>query len=141
MRMSSSEITICLRGNGRTWRAPSCDATNYCCKWRFVRRLHNEPGSGGGTIFQAEVRMDLETSQAAARYFVKLAKFRQQIGTTARNTDNGGNCPIQADFGGNPKTTTITRVTAREESARLLIYLQQRGMTLTEQNKQFDPGE
>ena len=37
MRKSSAEITIGLRGNGRTWKAPSCDATDYCCRRRFAR--------------------------------------------------------------------------------------------------------
>ena len=37
MRMSSAEITIGLRGNGRAWRAPSWDATDYCCRRRFAR--------------------------------------------------------------------------------------------------------
>ena len=40
--------------------------------------------------------MDLETSQVAARHFVKLAMIRQKRGTTARNTDKGGHFNISA---------------------------------------------
>ena len=98
------------------------------CGRRFARE------SGGNFFFQAEVGMDLETTQVTALRFVKLAMFRQQREKTARST----NRPIQADFGGNPEITTI-RVTACEESTRLPIGRQQREATSTEQNKQFYP--
>ena len=49
--------------------------------------------------------MDLETSQVTARLF-ELAMFRQHQGTTAKSIDGGGDYPVQADFGENPKTTT-----------------------------------
>ena len=84
--------------------------------------------------------MDLDTSQVATRRFVKLVMFRQQRETTARDTDRGKKYPLQAGFGGNLEITTTAWVAAREKSARLLIDRQQRGMTSTEQNKQFDPG-
>ena len=80
--------------------------------------------------------MNLEASQVAARHF-KLAMFRQQQGTTSKIPDRWGDYPIQADFAGNPKTATTAPVAAREEAA---ISRQQRGVTSTEQNKQFDPG-
>ena len=78
--------------------------------------------------------MNLEILQVAARHF-KMAMFRQQQGTTARSTDRGGDYPIQADFGGNPKATTA-QVSAREDAT---IGRHQRGTTSIEQNKQFDP--
>ena len=44
-------------------------------------------------FFQAEVGMDLKTTQAAARHFVRLPMIvRQQRGATARSTDQGGKC-------------------------------------------------
>ena len=44
-------------------------------------------GQGIFFVFQTEVGMDLETLQVAARhYFLKLAMFRQQQGTTAKST-------------------------------------------------------
>ena len=80
--------------------------------------------------------MDLKTSQVIACHFVKLAMFRQQQGSTAKNIDRGGNYTIQADFDGKPEAK-ITRVAAHEEAAN---GWQQRGTTSTEQNKQLDPG-
>ena len=77
--------------------------------------------------------MDHESSQVTARHF-ELAVFRQQQGTTAKNTGWGGDYPLQADFAGNPKTATTARVAARKEAA---ISRQQRGATSTEQDKQF----
>ena len=91
----------------------------------------------GDFVFLTEVRMDLETSQVAARHF-ELAIFRQQQGTISRCKDRGGDYPIQADFAGNPKTASTTRITACEEAA---ISRQHRGATSTKQNKQFDPEE
>ena len=91
-------------------------------------------GQGKKIIFQTEVGMDLETSQVVARHVVKLAMFQQQ-GTISKSTDRGGNYPLQADFRGNPITTTA-RVAAHAEAA---IGRQQRGTTSTEQSKQFDP--
>ena len=38
-------------------------------------------GQGNCFVFQTEVGVDLETSQVAARHFLKLAMFRQQQGT------------------------------------------------------------
>ena len=64
--------------------------------------------------------MDFETTQVAARYFVKLAMFReigmfrQQRGTTASSTDRRGNYHIQADFGGDPEKTTTAQVAVRQ---------------------------
>ena len=57
-------------------------------------------------VFQAEVRMNLETSQVAARRFVRQPIVRQQREATSRSTDRGGNYPIQADFGGKSETAT-----------------------------------
>ena len=87
---------------------------------------------GGGSVFQTEVGMDLETSQVAARHF-ESAMFRQQQGTTAKSADREGDYLIEADFGGNPKATTAQQVSTREEAA---IGRQQRGTMSTEQNKQ-----
>ena len=91
---------------------------------------------GGDFVFRTEVGTDKETSQIAARHF-KMAMFRQRQGTTAMSTDWGGDYPIQADFAGNPETVTAARVTAREEAA---IGRYQRGVAVTDQNKQFDTG-
>ena len=91
---------------------------------------------GGDFVFQTEVGMDLEISQVAARHF-KLAMFRQQQGTRTKRIDGGGDYPIQADFGGNPKTATAQQVSARQDAA---IGRHQRGTTPTAQNKQFNPG-
>ena len=91
----------------------------------------------GDFVFQTEVEMNLETSQVAARHF-ELAMFRQKQGTTtAKSTDRGGDYPIQAHFGGNPKATTAQQVSAREDA---VTGRHQRGTTSTEQNKQFDRG-
>ena len=46
----------------------------------------------GDFVFLTEVRMDLETSQVAARHF-ELAIFRQQQGTISRCKDRGGDYP------------------------------------------------
>ena len=89
--------------------------------------------------FQAEVRMDLETPQVAARHFVRLSIDRQQRGATAKSTGRGGDYPIRADFGGKSETATTAQVTVRQ-TARLPIRRQQRGTTSNEQSKQFDPG-
>ena len=86
---------------------------------------------GGDFVFQAEVEMDLETSQVAAHDFV-LPTDRQQRGATSRRTDRGGGHHIQADFAENPKTVTTARVAAREETT---ISRQQQGATSTEQSK------
>ena len=67
---------------------------------------------GEKNVFQTEVGMDLETSRVAARHFVNLAMFRQQQGATVKK----GDYAVQADFRGNPKTTTA-RVAVREEAA------------------------
>ena len=67
---------------------------------------------------------------------MRLPIDRQQRKVIARSTERGGDYPIQADFGRNPRTTTV-RVAAREEAA---IGGCQRGTTSTEQNNQFDPG-
>ena len=88
-------------------------------------------------VFQVEIGMDLETAQVTTRHFVRLPIDRQQQKATARSTDRGGDYPIQADFGGNLKTTITARVVAREEAT---IGRHQRGTASTEQNKQFDPG-
>ena len=50
--------------------------------------------------------MDLETSQVAARHFVRLPIDQQQRGAAVRSTDRGGNYPIQADFGEKSETAT-----------------------------------
>ena len=61
-------------------------------------------------VFQAEVGMNLETSQVAARRFVRQPIVRQQREASSRSTYRGGNYPIQADFGGKSETgTTQTR--------------------------------
>ena len=48
------------------------------------------PDQGGNFFFQAEVEMDLETIQVAARHFV-LEMVRQRRGATARSIDQGEN--------------------------------------------------
>ena len=53
--------------------------------------------------------MDHEASQVTTRHF-ELVMFRQQQGTTATSLDKGEDCPIQADFAGNPKTVPTARV-------------------------------
>ena len=104
---------------------------------RVVAESTSHADQGEKFVFQVEVGMDLETAQVAARHFVILPIDRQQRKTTTtRSIDRGGDHPIQADVGGNPKTTTVRGAT-REEAA---IGWQQRGTTPTEQNKLFDPG-
>ena len=91
---------------------------------------------GGDFVSQTEVETDDEATQLADRHF-ELAMVQQQEETTAKNTHRGGDCPIQADFVGNPEAVTSARVAAREEAA---IGRHQRGTTSTDQNKQYDPG-
>ena len=79
--------------------------------------------------------MDHEPSQVTARHF-ELTMFQQQ-GTTTKSIDWRGEYPIQADFAVSPNTATTARVAPRDEAA---IGRHQRGTTLTDQNKQFDPG-
>ena len=90
----------------------------------------------GVCFFQAEIGKHRQTSQVTARQFVRLPIDRQQRKLIARSTERGGDYPIQADVGRNPRTTTV-RVAALEEAA---IGGCQRGTTSTEQNNQFDPG-
>ena len=71
---------------------------------------------GGDFVSQTEVGMDHEASQVTARHF-QLAILRQHQGPTAKNTDWGGDYPIQADFAENPETVTTARVAACEEAA------------------------
>ena len=90
---------------------------------------------GGECIFQTGVGMDHEPSQVAARHF-ELTMFRQQR-ATPKSTDWRGEYPIQPDFMVSPNTATTARVAARDEAA---IGRHQRGITSTNQNKQFDSG-
>ena len=103
---------------------------------------------GGGTshadqgenfVFQAEVRIDLETARVDVRHFVRLPIDRQQRGATSKSTDRGGNYLIQADVGGESETATIAQVAVRQ-AARQPIGQQQQGTTSIEQIKQFDSG-
>ena len=95
---------------------------------------------GGNFSFQAEVGKDLETTSRCSP-FREIGDVWQQQGMTARSSVRGRKYLFQADVEVNDeKTTTTARVTAGEESARLPVDRQQRGTTLTEQNKQFDPG-
>ena len=65
---------------------------------------------GGDFISHIEVETDQEPTQLADRHS-ELAILRQQ-GTTAKSTDWGGDCPIQADFVEN----TNNAVTQQHES-------------------------
>ena len=62
--------------------------------------------------------MDLETAQVAARHLVRLPLDRNNEGRTAKSTDWGGNYPIQADFGGNPKTITTNNNNSTSRRSR-----------------------
>ena len=86
MRMSSAEITIDLRGSGRpgephpvTQHTTAVDGVSHA-------DCTGSPDRGGNYFFQAEVGMDLETTQVAARHFVKLAMFWQQRGAQIGET-------------------------------------------------------
>ena len=94
---------------------------------------------GGKLLFHVKVEMDLETSQVTGRHFVRLQIDRQQREATARSTYRRGNYFIQADFGEKSQNATKAQVTVHQ-AVRRPIGRQQRGMTPTEQNKQFDPG-
>ena len=72
---------------------------------------------GRDFIPQTEVATDNEQSQTADRYFERVVLRQQQQGKTAKSTDWGGDCSIQADFAGITNTMTAARVTAREEAA------------------------
>ena len=71
----------------------------------------------------------------ADRHF-ELRILRQQ-GTAVKNTDWGGDNPIQAAFGGNPNTVTTAQLAAREEAT---IGKHRQGTASTDENKQHDPG-
>ena len=59
---------------------------------------------GGKLFFQAEVGLDPETTQVAARHFVRLPMMVQhQRGATTRSTDQGGKYLFHAEGGVNPK--------------------------------------
>ncbi|CAM9364144.1 unnamed protein product [Ascophyllum nodosum] len=91
---------------------------------------------GGDFISHIEVETDQEPTQLADRHS-ELAILRQQ-GTTAKSTDWGGDCPIQADFVENTNNAvTATRVAAHEEAA---IGKHRQGTASTDENKQYDPG-
>ena len=49
--------------------------------------LHADQGEN--IIFQAEVGMELETVQVAARHFLRLPIDQQQRGVTTKSTDRG----------------------------------------------------
>ena len=92
---------------------------------------------GGDFISHIEVETDQEPTQLADRHS-ELAILRLQ-GTTAKSTDWGGDCPIQADFMENTNNTvTATRVTAHEEAA--IGKHRQGTASTTDENKQYDPG-
>ena len=55
----------------------------------------------GTFVFQAEVGMDLESSQVAARHFVRLPIDRQQRRAIARSTEREENYLIQEDLSDN----------------------------------------
>ena len=91
---------------------------------------------GGDFISHIEVETDQEPTQLADRHS-ELAILRLQ-GTTAKSTDWGGDCPIQADFVENTNNAvTATRVAAHEEAA---IGKHRHGTASTDENKQYDPG-
>ena len=50
---------------------------------------------GETSFFQAKVRMDLETSQAAGRHFMRLPIDRQQRAATSRSRDRGETAPFK----------------------------------------------
>ena len=100
--------------------------------------VNGTPSTDEGRYFisQIEVETDQEPTQLADRHS-ELAILRLQ-GTTAKSTDWGGDCPIQADFVENTKNAvTATRVAAHEEAA---FGEHRQGMTSTDENKQYDPG-
>ena len=78
---SGAEITIDLQGTGRTWRAPSCDATN--CFVRYFAR-----GSGKKLIFSSSRRSPFreiaDDGPATARDDGKIrgetSLFKQRLG-------------------------------------------------------------
>ncbi|CAN0285595.1 unnamed protein product, partial [Ascophyllum nodosum] len=91
---------------------------------------------GGNFISQIEAETDHEPTQLADRHS-ELAILRQQ-GTTAKNTDWGGDYPIQVDFVENTNNAfTAARVAAHEEAA---IGKHRQGTASTDDNKQYDPG-
>ena len=77
-----------------------------------VANRTSHAGQRQNVVFQAEVEMDLEASQVAARHFV-LPIDRQQRGAILTSTDRGGDYPVQADFEGNPKITAVRSSLAR----------------------------
>ncbi|CAN0474376.1 unnamed protein product [Ascophyllum nodosum] len=86
---------------------------------------------GGDFISHIEVETDQEPTQLADRHS-ELAILWQQ-GTTAKSTDWGGDCPIQADFVENTNNAvTATRVAAHEEAA---IGKHRQGTASTDENK------
>ena len=92
---------------------------------------------GGDFISQTEVETDHEPTQLADRHS-ELAILRQQGGTTAKNTDWGGDFPIQADFVESMNNAvTAARVAAHEGAA---IGKHRQGAASTDENKQYDPG-
>ena len=93
-------------------------------------------GEGGDFISQTKVETDNEPLHLADRHS-ELVIFRQQKGTTAKNTDWGGDYLVQADFAGNTNAITAVRVDAREEAA---IGKHWQGTASTDENKQYDPG-
>ena len=90
---------------------------------------------GGDFISQIEIETDHEPLQLADRHS-ELAILRQQ-GTTTKNTDWGGDYPIQADFVGNTNAVTATQVAAHEEAA---IGKHRQETSSIDENKQYDPG-
>ena len=88
----------------------------------------------GDFVPQTKVETDHEPSKLADRQ--ELVIFRQQKGTTSKNTDWEGEYPIQADFAENTTIITAARVAAREEVA---IGKQRQGTASTDENNQYDP--
>ena len=92
---------------------------------------------GGDFISQIEVETDLEPTQLADHHS-ELAILRQQGTTIAKNTDWGGDYPIQADFvESRNNAVTAARVATYEEAA---IGKHRQGTASTDENKQCDPG-
>ena len=87
---------------------------------------------GGDFISQTEVEMDHEPLQLGDRHF-ELVIFRQQHGTTAKSTDWGGDCPVQADLAGSMNT-----MMAAQDAAGGCNWPASARGGVTDQKKQYD---
>ena len=112
--------------------------TSLGMEWSYPRPPQSlKHSEGGDFISQTEVETDHEPTQLADRHS-ELAILRQQGGTTVKNTDWGGDFPIQADFvESTNNAVTAARVAAHEGAA---IGKHRQGAASTDENKQYDPG-